>query len=203
MREEKIGPERNLLSAGADGEADAIAAMREPALLVIFPVIGQKALGHHAEHFAATDRERTIVDAAIAPQRRADHEHCRNVAACLRYGRDFGVDRVEQRVLQVKIVERVGRQAQFGIEQHIDMTGRRALCLVENTARIIGDVRRSYLRRAGRHSHETVSVQVEKGVAGAVGHVCRHLRAVEAGQRVGAIRRRFGRESPARVCRWR
>ena len=203
MREEEIGSEWNLLSARADGEADAVAAMREPALLVIFPVIWQEALGHHAEHCAAADRQSTIVDAAIAPQRRADHEHCRNVAARLRYSRDFGIDRVEQRVLQMKIVERVRGKAQFGIEQHIDMTSRRALRLVEYPARIIRDVRRSHLRRAGRHTHETVSVQVEKGVAGAVGHICRHLRAVEAGQRVGAIRRRFGRESPARVCRCR
>jgi hypothetical protein len=50
-------------------------ARGEPALLVIFAVIGQEGLGHDAEDRAARDRQRAIVEPAVAAQRRADDEH--------------------------------------------------------------------------------------------------------------------------------
>ena len=73
--EDQISTERYLTGATADRQADAFAAMREPALFVIFAIVGQEALGYHAEQFAPRDDQRAIVDPAIAAQRRPEDQH--------------------------------------------------------------------------------------------------------------------------------
>ena len=72
---DQIGTERYFSGTTADHQADTFAAMREPALFVIFAIVGQEALGHHAEQFAPRDDQRAIVDPAIAAQRCPEDKH--------------------------------------------------------------------------------------------------------------------------------
>ena len=70
--EDLVRAERHRL-AGIFGlqpfEADAGG---EPALFIIFAVIGQEQLGHDAEDMAAMNDDAAIIDAAVAAYRRAD-----------------------------------------------------------------------------------------------------------------------------------
>ena len=87
------------------------------AALVEFAVIRQKNLGDHAQHPPAMDRDRAIVELPLRAQRRADDEHRKPLPAGIDEARDLAFDRVEHRVLKQQIVDRIGRQAQFG-EHH-------------------------------------------------------------------------------------
>ena len=164
MGEDQIGAERHAFPAHRDIQPDTLTPMREPAFLVEFAVIGQVALGHRPQQPAATHHQRAIVDPAVAPQRSPDHQHGRDGAAGIEYLRQVILDCIEQRGLQVQIVECVGRQAQLGIEQQVDMLRARLLRLLDNALRIIGDIGGADLRGAGRDAHEAVRMQVVKAL---------------------------------------
>ena len=93
----------------------------EPALLVIFAVIGQEALRHDAEDAAARDGERRNCRAgrcaAAARRRRSTGAELR--ARLRRAGRSR-LDRVEERVLQEQIVDRVGGDVELGKDDEVD-----------------------------------------------------------------------------------
>ncbi len=77
--------------------------------LVEFAVVRQKDLGHHAQHPAAMDRHGAIIELTLHPQRRADDEHRKPLPAGIDEPRELALDRVEHRVLEQEIIDRVGR----------------------------------------------------------------------------------------------
>ena len=118
-REQQVGAERHVVLAQPDRQTGQAQPRREPALFVIFAVIGQEALRHHAQDAPTMHRHRAIVEPPVAHQRRADQQqrppsrgpfgerHHRRVAGPL------------LRRLQVQVVERVGRQVEFGKDDAI------------------------------------------------------------------------------------
>ena len=168
--EDQIGTERYLTGAAADRQADAFAAMREPALFVIFAIVGQEALGYHAEQFAPRDDQRAIVDPAIAAQRCSEDQHRAKLARGGDDRLDLRFDRIEQCELHMQIVDRIGRQRQFGIEQEVDMLRMRLVRGLENTLGIIGDVGCAHLGRTRREANEAMRVHVVEGMRRASAH---------------------------------
>ena len=79
--------------------------MGEPPFFIIFAIIRQVALRHHAQQFPMPDHKRTVVDTPIAAERSAEHENGRQGSRRI-YDR---FDRVEKRRLQMKVIESVRR----------------------------------------------------------------------------------------------
>ncbi len=157
-REDQIRPEGDRLPGEGERLPGDVAAVGEPALLVVFPVVRQVAFRHDAEELAPGDRQAAVVEASRAPDRRADQQHRAEAGA---RGDDVGdrrLDGVEQRGLQVQIVERVGRDAELGKDGEVDLRGVGAPRLLDDGVAVEADVGGAHPRRAGRHPHEAVSV---------------------------------------------
>ena len=127
--EDQVGAERYILARHLCLQLLEPDARGEPALLVIFAVIGQEALRQRAQDLAARDGEGAIVEPPVAPERRADDKHGPEVRALLRQPRSR-LDRV--------------RKGPAGT----DRRPRRRRCQLGNTAS----------RRAGAASRASVSV---------------------------------------------
>ena len=111
---QEIGAKRGFVPADGDRpQGDAGARGKMPAL-VKFAVIRQVNLWHDAEQPAAMNNERTVVELTLGPERGADRDHRKPVAARGDQAVDFALDRVEQRVLEQQIVDRIGRETEFG-----------------------------------------------------------------------------------------
>ena len=106
--EDQVRPEWGLSAGHPDCLSHEVAAVGEPTLLVVLPVVGQEALRNDAEEPAASDCQRAIVEPARIPKRRADEEDRREIDARADDFADGGFHRVEERGLQVKVVDRVG-----------------------------------------------------------------------------------------------
>jgi hypothetical protein len=50
-------------------------AWREPAILVIFPIVGEETFRHHAEDDAPRDDHSAVVERPVVLHRRANHQH--------------------------------------------------------------------------------------------------------------------------------
>ena len=162
--ENKVGPKRYAGPCNGDFLPLDTAPMGKPAFLVIFAVIGQEALGHRAQQPAAGHNQRAIVNLAPAAQRRTDQQDRRQRG---RFGHDppHGLlNRVQQRALQVQVVNRVTGHAQFGIDDQIHGRLVRAPCLGQDRFGVESHIRRSHLRGAGRDADETVRMRTEEGV---------------------------------------
>ena len=92
-----------------DGQTDAFATMGEPPFFIIFAIIRQVALRHHAQQFTMPNHKRTVVDTPIAAQRSAEHQHGRQGSRRIYDRFNLRFDRVEKRRLQMKVIESVRR----------------------------------------------------------------------------------------------
>jgi len=103
-------------------------------------------------------------------QRRPDQQHRAEAGA----GRDktgqLRFHRVQQRILQHQIIQRIGGQRQFREDHQIDRLFVRPLCFGEDGGRVEGDIRGAHLRRAGGHADEAVAVQIVERMLGRAGH---------------------------------
>src|SRR5690606_25812288 len=156
--EDEVGAERHLALADADHRAAYGEAGGEPALLVELAVVGQVRFGHRAEQLAVGDRQRAVVDPPVVAQRRADQQHRAEALARRDDLADRGFRGVEERRLQVQVVDRVGRDAQLGIDQQVDVRGVGAAGFGDDPVAVEGDVRGAHGRRAGGHADEAVAV---------------------------------------------
>ena len=84
------------------------------ALLVELPVVRQEGLRHDAEQAAALDGERGIVDAVAPAERRADQQQRPEIGRFGDHPGGGGLDRVQQGLLEQQVLDRVGREAEFG-----------------------------------------------------------------------------------------
>ena len=157
--EDQVGAERRLLPGDRDRQPGQPVAAREPALLVIFAVVGQECLGHHAQHATARDRDRAIVEAPGAWQRRADQQHRGELRARRDHLGQRGLGRGVCCRLQVEVVDGVGTDVEFGKDQQVgaacvalagqrDRRGGVGRCVAD-----AGD------RRAGADADHAVAVQ--------------------------------------------
>ena len=105
------------------------------------------------------DHDGGVEEAALEAQRRADDEHRKEAARSLDELVDGALDGVEQRVLEQEIVDRVGRQAQFG-KDHQRGVKRIAFARepqgLGEVGRHVGD---PHARHAGGDADEVVGVE--------------------------------------------
>lgn len=160
--EQNVGPERNGLAGQGQGLACQAGARREPATLVELAIVGQEAFRDHAQHLAALDDDRGIVEAACVAQRTSDHDHRRQACAGLGQGGDRGLNRVQQRLLLQKVVDRVARQPQFREHDHSHALRMGLAGQSHDVLSIGGGIRQLDLRNGGRDPDETVTVGREE-----------------------------------------
>ena len=113
--------------AGAGGEMT---------LFVELPVVGEITLGHHAEHLAAVDDDRTVVQPVSSLQGGPDDYHREEVAGCLTQGLDGVENGVQEDVLEQQVVDGVAGQAEFGEDGDGHVAGVELPAGVENTRHV-------------------------------------------------------------------
>ncbi len=115
--EKEVAAEWHFQTPQADRRAPYVAAMGKPAFLVEFSVIWQEALWHNAQQAAGANDQRTIIQPSIMTDRSTNQHHR---AQCGARSDDFtrgALHCVQQRRLQVEIVECVRGQAKLGKDQ--------------------------------------------------------------------------------------
>uniref|UniRef100_A0A0N4ZIW7 LigA n=1 Tax=Parastrongyloides trichosuri TaxID=131310 RepID=A0A0N4ZIW7_PARTI len=78
---------------------------REPALLIIFAVVGQIGLGDHAQHLAPAQHDGAVEQGVAVADRRADHGDHARLVRDLGQARDLALDLFQQGRLQVQVVD--------------------------------------------------------------------------------------------------
>ena len=163
--EDQVGAEGRALARDVDAEAGQTQPAREPALLIIFAVIGQEDLGDDAEDAAPRDRERAIIDAPVAPQRRADQQHRLELRAGLHDRRDPRLSRIEQRVLQMQIVDGVAGDIELGKDQQVRAGFVAGFGQLDRRAPIGGRIARGRDGGADARADHPLAVERIKGVS--------------------------------------
>ena len=162
--EDQIGAERHVLLAEADRQAVQAEAGREPALFVIFAIIGQEGLRHDAEDAAAVERHRAIVEPAVADERGADEQQRREAGGLVGDGADGAFAGALLRRLQMQIVDRVGGEVEFGKDDEIDAAIMRLARHGDGRGDVGGDVADAGERRRRRDAGELVAMDRGEGV---------------------------------------
>ena len=157
-REQQVRAERHVGAADAD-RAALVRPRRELAALVELAVGRRVGLRRHAEHAAAVDDDRAVVDPVAVAQRRADDEHRQQLARGGDDGLQRGLDAVEHRVLQHEVLDRVARQAQLGEHGHRDAVLVAGAREPQDGFRVRGRVGDRHAPRAGGHAREPVLVE--------------------------------------------
>ncbi len=165
-REDQVGPERRRGARQGDLAARNPEAGSEPAPLIELAVVGQVALGHDAQHPSGVDRDGAVEQPPAPPERRPDAEHGRELARRLRQARQRRFHPVEQRVLQVQVVDGVSAEAE--LRKH-HQRGARLVARARQPQRL-GDVPADIGGRHGggrhAHPHEAVGIGAGEGRAG-------------------------------------
>ncbi len=171
--EDQVAPERYLLAAHPDRLPEDVAAVGEPALLVVLPVVGQEALRDDAEQPAASDGQGAVVEATRMPQRCTDQEDRRQIGGRRGDVTDGGLRRVEERGLQVEVVDGVGGDTEFGKDRQVHPCRVRAPGFLENGVAIVADIRRPHARCACRYPDEAMPMHGHEVFAAiVVVHAC-------------------------------
>jgi hypothetical protein len=157
--EDQVDPERRDVAADRNVQTGQADAGREPALLVVFAIIGQIALGYDAQEPAACDRQGAVVQAPRAADRRPDADHRREVAPRFDQPGHRPLDGVQQRVLQMQIVDRIGRQAELGKDDEVHALGVRLAPEIQNPVGVGVDVADRARRRRGGHAQHALIVE--------------------------------------------
>src|SRR5215469_3650324 len=95
---------------------DVLARGKLPALIE-FSVIRQVYLGNDAKQFSLVDRHAAIVEVPSMPQWGSEDKNRKELPACRYQVIDLPLDFVKYRILKQQIVDRIGREPQFG-EHH-------------------------------------------------------------------------------------
>ncbi len=157
--EQQVHPERGGLAAHGDLAAPDACARSEIAALVELAVVGQISLGDDAEDAAAVDHHRRVVEPARASQGRADDQHRKQFAAGVGDRGDPCFDRIQHRILQQQLVQRIGRDAEFR-EHHHGRAGRIPLAgQLQRRLDVERRIGRLHARHGRRDADELVAVQ--------------------------------------------
>ena len=111
--EQQVRAERDARTSHINFLPDNPGAWRKPPLFVIFAIVGEKAFWHHAKQFAPGDHQRAVINLPAATDRRADH-HGGQRFAFPNDSANFLFDTLQQRILQMQVINRVGRKAELG-----------------------------------------------------------------------------------------
>ena len=156
-REQQVRPERHVGPVQPDRPADVVAGRHLPPLVEL-PIRRQVGLRHDAEHRAAVDDDRGVVDAVPVPQRRADHQHRQQLGGGGDDVEQRILDGIEQGVLQQDVLDRVPRQRQLGKHRQRHVVVMAVLGRLQHRLGVRGGVGDHRADRAGGHADETVPV---------------------------------------------
>ncbi len=111
--EQQVVADRHCGAGKGDLTAQHVAG-GDLAAFIEFPVGRQIGFRHHAEQATAMDHQRRVVDPSGMAQRCANHQDGGQLFRAGQDGADRLLHRVQQRVLQQQVLDRVPRQRQFG-----------------------------------------------------------------------------------------
>ena len=111
--EQQVGPERHLRRPAEADRAAQVVAGRDLAALVELAVGRQVRLGRHAEHPAAVHDDGAVVDPVAVAERQRRRPAPAAGPPSRRRSRQRRLDRVEQRVLQQDVLDRVAGERQL------------------------------------------------------------------------------------------
>ena len=155
--EEQVRAERHVGAADAD-LATLAHARGELPRLVELAVGGRIGLRHHAEHAAAVDDDRAVVDAVAVPQRRTEDDQRQEVRGALDHRGQRALDVVEHRILEDQVLERVARQGHLREQRHHDALLRALPGRPQHQLGVHGRVGDRHATRAGGDADEAVLV---------------------------------------------
>ncbi len=168
--EDQIGAERHIVPGDRRLHPRQARAGSEPALLIIFAVIGQEDLRHDAQDRAARDHHAAIVEPPVATQRRADDQHGLQPHALFRQPRQPLLDRVEECLLQEQIVDRIGGDIELRKHRKIDAARVRLAGKLERLIDVERDIAGRGHGARRRDPDEAVAVDRGEGRALVPGH---------------------------------
>ena len=157
--EHEVGAERNRLTQQGQLVADEVACRPELALFVVLAVLGQIALGDHAQDPATVDDHRGVEQTALGDQGRANHDHRDQPGAGAHDRLQAGQHRVLHRALVEEVLARVGGQSQLREDRERGSGVGGALGHRHGAPGVELRVADSHVRDRGRDSHEAVVVR--------------------------------------------
>ncbi len=134
-------------------------AGRDLAPLVKLPVRRQIGFRNDAEKPPAMDHERRVVEPAGMAERRADDQHGGEGGGLLQHRLDGLFHRVQNRVLEQQILDRIAGQCQFREDRHRHAAPVAVTCHRQHGFGIAGGVRQRRLGGAGGHPGKPLSVE--------------------------------------------
>ena len=119
-------------------------------------VVGDEALGHHAQHLAPVDHRGAVVQLVVMAQGEAHSGENIQLRSFPQDGFQRGLRTVQQAFLQEQVAAGVAGDAQLRQGQDLDPLLRRLLHQSNDLPRVVRTVRHPDLRGAGRHFHKSV-----------------------------------------------
>ena len=160
--EQQVRAERDVAPGDHDGRSAPVVAGGEMPALVELAVSGKIRLGSHPVDPPPGDDDGAVEKPVHVPQRRADDQDARQLRRCRGQGGEGLFDRVENRLLQQQIVDRIAGQTQLGEHGQDDALGTTEPSLLEHGGGITGRVGDRDRDRAGGDSDESLVVGVTK-----------------------------------------
>ncbi len=155
----RSGPNGTVVPPRRDRPAALVVPGGVPAALVELPVRRQVGLRRHAEHLAALDHHRAVVDPVAVGERRPDDQQRRGGRRWPRPRSSMASSTWSSSgVLEDQVVDGVAAQAQLGKDRHRDARRRGTPCLVAAPARRWRRVGDGDRQGAGRDAGEPVGV---------------------------------------------
>ena len=129
---------------------------------VVFPVVGQERLGHHAQNAALMEDCGAVEQQIVHLQRQADDGDQVRFTHGPQHGAERFLGAVQERLLVKQVLARVGRQAEF---RECDQHGFGCLGLLDQghcASGIEKRIRHPHLGNAQCDTDETVPVKIEE-----------------------------------------
>ena len=149
-----VGAERHGAPAEDQLSGPEVEGRREPPLLVVLLVAGDRGLRDERPHVAAGNDSRDVVEGAVEGDGEPDDQHGAEAGGGLREGQQGVGGAVEQQVLVEQVPGGVASQAHFREDRQLRPLVVCAPGEGQHLLEVGGDVRHLDGRDGGRHAHE-------------------------------------------------
>ena len=160
--EDQIDAERRFETGKRDRLLHDLDAGGEMPPFVELTIIRQIGFRHDAEQRAAMDHQRAIVEPRAPAHRRPDDNDRHQRAGCLQEMNSRLLDGGQKRILMQQIVDRIGRQREFGKD---DQPGAARIGVAAHGGDrldVEGRIGDAHARRAGCNPHEVLGIEGEE-----------------------------------------
>jgi hypothetical protein len=157
--EDQVGAERHGLPGDLDvARAGDPGTAGEPALLIIFAVIGQEGLRYDAQDAPARHHHAAIVQPPVARDGGAQQQHGAQIHARRHHGGDRRLARLLLHGLQVQIVDGIGGEVELGIDEQVRALVMPFACQCDRRLGIGRSIADGRARRAGTDADQAMAV---------------------------------------------